>query len=286
MSAIRKEVQIGDCRLLLGDATEIVPLLPAVDAVVTSPPYGQQRDYGKKINDWRALVSGAICPTPHHSTTQVLVNLGLVHREGEVIPYWQDFIADMREDGWRHFGWYVWDQMSGMMGDWNGRLAPSFEFVFHFNRAARKVNKTKPTTTIGKLHSGGTRNVDGSIKLKSHDGKPVQATKIPDSVIRTTRETSNGWESEHPARFPVRFADELIAPFTDVGDSVLDPFMGSGSTGVSCAIQGRKFIGIEIEERYFDLACRRITDAARQPDMFIEPRSPEPKQETLFAGVK
>jgi len=54
------------------------------------------------------------------------------------------------------------------------------------------------------------------------------------------------------------------------GEFVLDPFMGSGTTGVACANLGRKFIGIEIEPKYFDIACKRIEDAYRQGDMFVE----------------
>ena len=65
------------------------------------------------------------------------------------------------------------------------------------------------------------------------------------------------------------------------GQTILDPFMGSGTTGVACVKLGRKFIGIELDEKYFDIACRRIEEAYRQPDMFIE----HPKkiiQETLL----
>ncbi len=62
---------------------------------------------------------------------------------------------------------------------------------------------------------------------------------------------------------------------------ILDPFMGSGTTGVACAKLGRKFIGIEIEPKYFDIACERIRKAYDQPDMFIERPKP-PKQEALL----
>jgi len=285
MSAIKREVVIGDCRLLLGDCLEILPTLGNVDVVVTSPPYGQQRDYGQRVVDWRDLVSTAMLRTPTHRTTQFLVNLGLVHRDGEVVPYWQELIDDMRADSWRHFGWYVWDQGSGMAGDFHGRLAPSHEFVFHFNREPRKPNKTKPTLG-GRQHSGNTRNRDGSSKPKSHDGRPVQPVKIPDSVIRCPRETEPGPNAAHPARFPVRFAVELVEPYTQQGDIVIDPFMGSGTTGVACVKLGRSFIGIEIDEGYFDIACARIRDAHSRPDMFIEAaRAPEPEQQVLFGAA-
>jgi DNA modification methylase len=277
---VRREV-IGDCTLYLGDCLEVLPTLGKVDAVVTSPPYGQQRDYGKKIGDWRALVSTAMQLTPAHETTQILVNLGLVHRAGEVVPYWQDLIGDMRADGWRHFGLYVWDQLSGMTGDWNGRLAPSFEFVFHFNRAARIVNKTKPTLG-GTQHGPGIKRRNGTAVLKSHNGKPYNSRKIPDSVIRAVREQSGGYAAEHPARFPEMLARELIEPFSDDGDTILDPFMGSGTTLVACAKMGRRGIGIEIEPKYFDIAVRRVEEAYRQTDLFVQMQAPKPVQTGMF----
>jgi DNA modification methylase len=64
-------------------------------------------------------------------------------------------------------------------------------------------------------------------------------------------------------------------------ETVLDPFMGSGTTGVACVKLGRKFIGIEIEERYFDIACRRISDAYKQGDFFVERPKPS-KQDAML----
>ena len=64
---------------------------------------------------------------------------------------------------------------------------------------------------------------------------------------------------------------EIVSLFTQPGDTVLDPFMGSGSTGIACLKTGRKFIGIELDNRYFDRACTRIEQFTRQPDMFLKP---------------
>ena len=69
--------------------------------------------------------------------------------------------------------------------------------------------------------------------------------------------------------------------FLPDAETILDPFMGSGTTGVACANLGRKFIGIEIEPKYFDIACRRIEEAYRQPRLFDEPK-PMPVQGTLL----
>lgn len=86
---------------------------------------------------------------------------------------------------------------------------------------------------------------------------------------------------EHPTQKPIelmKFCIELLPPKTK---TICDPFMGSGTTGVACAKLGRSFIGIEREPSYFDIACRRIEAAYKQPDMFI-PRPEAPKQEAML----
>jgi len=71
----------------------------------TSPPYGQQRNYTQGIADWDALMRGVFANLPMADDGQVLVNLGLIHRDNEVIPYWDGWITWMRQQGWRRFGW-------------------------------------------------------------------------------------------------------------------------------------------------------------------------------------
>jgi hypothetical protein len=73
---------------------------------------------------------------------------------------------------------------------------------------------------------------------------------------------------DHPCPFPVEIPRRCAQIFSDPDGTVLDPFMGSGTTGVACANLGRKFIGIEIERKYFDIACERIDNAYRQKRMF------------------
>ena len=87
----------------------------------------------------------------------------------------------------------------------------------------------------------------------------------------------------HPAQFPMAVIDRIIRASSNSNDLILDPFMGSGTTGVACAKMGRKFIGIELDEGYFDIACRRIEQAYKQPDLFIAP-PPKAKQEA-FDGL-
>jgi modification methylase len=77
-------------------------------------------------------------------------------------------------------------------------------------------------------------------------------------------------KNEHPAPFPIDLPARVLE--ATAGKTVLDPFMGSGTTGVACARTGRRFIGIEKDRRWFDLACERIDLASRQPDMIAENR--------------
>lgn len=96
----------------------------------------------------------------------------------------------------------------------------------------------------------------------------------PNDVIFADR-TGNNF---HPTEKPV----ELIKQIVEWTDGVVfDPFMGSGTTGVACVKLGRKFIGIELDPDYFEIACKRIEEAYKQPDLFIEPL-PKPKQEELL----
>ncbi len=86
----------------------------------------------------------------------------------------------------------------------------------------------------------------------------------------------------HPTEKPVPLFSAWVRDFTDVGDTILDPFMGSGTTIVACQKLGRIGIGIEIEEKYFDIACKRVEEAMRQPDLFIETPKHQPVQEVLL----
>ena len=91
----------------------------------------------------------------------------------------------------------------------------------------------------------------------------------PDSFHATDGAERNG----HPCPKPIGQILRLVDRTTLRAETVLDPFMGSGTTGVACANLDRKFIGIELEPKYFDIACRRIEAAYKQPRLFQEPRA-------------
>jgi DNA modification methylase len=267
---------LGPHRLVCGDAAD-----PAVIAVLmqgdcahlcfTSPPYGNQRDYTSGgVKDWDGLMRGVFANLPMANDAQVLVNLGLIHRDNEVVPYWDGWLAWMRQQGWRRFAWYVWDQGPGMPGDWQGRLAPSFEFVFHFNRdtgkPTRRPNKTVPCKHAGQdshLRADGSstcmRGKDGEVGGWAHKGQPTQDTRIPDSVIRVMRHKGKiGAGLDHPAVFPVALPQFVIEAYTDAGDIVFEPFGGSGTTMLAAQQLGRICRSVEIAPEYADVAVLRF----------------------------
>ena len=263
---------IGEHRLICGDATDpavIAALMEAERAALcfTSPPYGSQRDYTNAIVDWDGLMRGVFATLPMAEGGQVLVNLGLIHKDNEFIPYWDGWLEWMRTTGWRRFGWYVWDQGPGLPGDWNGRLAPAFEFVFHFNRQTRQPNKIVPCIYAGRdthlrgdgTSAGGMRNKDGSKTAWNHVGTVTQDTKIPDGVIRIMRHKGKiGQDIDHPAVFPVALPEFVIESYTDRGDIVFEPFGGSGTTLLAAQRTGRSCRAVEIAPEYVDVAVKRF----------------------------
>jgi DNA modification methylase len=182
----------------------------------------------------------------------------MIHQDGEWLPYWDGWIAWMRAQGWRRFGWYVWDQTFGMPGANHGRLADSHEFIFHFNKVADRTRKTVAkldrSTKLRVSHVGRTR--EGAVyrpTLSSTD-----PYKVPDSVIRgISRHQQRGIEMAHPAVFPVALPTEFIKAFSDPGDIVIDPFIGSGSTLLAAEITDRFCLGIEIAPAYCDVVVKR-----------------------------
>lgn len=269
---------MGRHRLMCGDSTnpqhlERLMQGEVADFCFTSPPYGQQRNYELDggVSDWDALMQGVFGILPVSAEAQVLVNLGLVHKAGECISYWDGWIEWMRAAGWRRFGWYVWDQGWGMQGDWQGRLAPSHEWVFHFNRHAGEVNRTvpkKPENIKDKTGIKNYRKGDGSNGMNSVNASPKSALhthKIPDSVIRITRHTGGlGDAGSHPAVFPVDLVSEMLTAFTKPDQIVFEPFSGSGTALISAQKNGRSCRACEIAPSYVDVAIKRWQKFAQQ----------------------
>jgi DNA modification methylase len=199
---------------------------------------------------------GVFANLPMTDAGQVLVNLGLIHREGEWVPYWDEWIDWMREHGWRRFGWYVWDKKAALPGDWSGRLAPRHEWVFHFNRQSVDAMKVEECATAGQVISGpAPRGKDGKRKPMHGDGNLRNDMRIRDSVCVVSK-TAGG---DHPAVMPVGLPEFYIESWPGV--NVYDPFLGSGTTMVAAQNLGRKCYGIEIAPAYCAVILERMATA-------------------------
>ncbi len=224
MNPWKKEVIIGDCRLLLGDCLEILPTLEKVDAVIADPPYGIGADKNLRANTKRG---SAVAPSKDYgaanwdSKPPEQATLDELSSAGSWSIFWGG--------NYFRFGpsacWLVWDKDNGDNGYADCELA--------WTNLPRAVRKFK-WRWMGML-----QELAGSKKE----------------------------ERLHPTQKPVALLEWCIKLCPE-SDSILDPFMGSGTTGVACANLGRKFIGIEIEPKYFDIACERITNAYRQERLF------------------
>lgn len=117
---------------------------------------------------------------------------------------------------------------------------------------------------------------DGELAWTSHHG----ALRVFD-LNRVSLMTDG---AQHPTQKPVEIMKWSIQQL-ERPSTILDPFMGSGTTGVACVKLGRKFIGIEIDPGYFEIACKRIRDAYAQPDMFIEQEKPKPAEQLSLIGA-
>lgn len=273
--------RMGEHRLLCGDSTDgaaIARLMESERAALlfTSPPYGNQRNYTTGgIGDWEALMRGVFGRLDEVMAQdgQVLVNLGMIHRDNEWQPYWNGWLDWMRASGWRRFGFYVWDQGPGLPGDWNGRLAPAFELLFHFNRQTRKANKIVPCKWAGDIKDshGGMRGKDGTVRKWIHAGQGVQETRIPDNVLRITRHKTCGIETEHPAVFHVALPEFVMNTYCNQNDIVFEPFAGSGTTLVAGERARRRVRAIELAPEYVDIALLRWVSTFPQRSITLEP---------------
>ena len=228
-AVIKRSEIVGDCVLYLGDAAEILPLLPRVDAVLTDPPYGIGAGTG----------------------------IGKVTKEGSDFrgkEQWDDAVPTKT----------FFDQLRAISdrqiicGGNYFDLPPSKCFLVW--------DKVQPQEFSLAMAEQAWTNIDS-----------------PAKIFRWKSMSINGGAPKlHPTQKPENLMDWCVG-FLGGARTILDPFMGSGTTLVSCAKKRLVGIGIERDPAYFDIACERIRKAYAQPDMFIESaRVPEPTQEALL----
>jgi DNA modification methylase len=246
----RKEVLAEGVELYLGDCREILPTLSVrATAVVTDPPYkltsGGKTPGGMQggwMTDYSNDGSPVICDI---SWAEIM---SLLHGA-----------TDKNADA------YVMANDKNINEALNAAAAAGFRFhnLLVWDKVTAVANRwyMKNCEFILYLYKGAA--------IRINDAGSKQLYRVPQVD-----------ESPHPTEKPVGLMGHYINNSTKPCEIVLDPFMGVGSTGVAAARAHRGFVGIEIDEKWFDIACRRIAAALDAPDMFVEPPKPA-KQEAL-----
>lgn len=223
-----EKVEIGRATLYLGDCREVLPTLSGIDAVVTDPPYGIGHCYGD------GGLSGGINWTSGRKPKRRFANVTIVGDDtsfdpGPILTLGVPSILW----GANHFA---------------DKLPPSPQWLIWDKRTDAATGKWDYSDC-----EIGWCSLRGPARIFRH---------VWMGALRAGEENQGKYQKEHPTQKPVALMRWCVERLQ--GRTILDPFMGSGTTGVACMNLGRRFIGIEIESRYFEIACRRIEQAQKQ----------------------
>jgi len=254
--------------LLMGDCLDVMPTIAAgsVDLTVTSPPYDNLRTYNASLNDWGPAKWQAIIAELYRLTMAggvVVWNVADATIDGsETGTSFRQALHAM-DCGFRLHDTMIWAKPTfSAVGALTARYAPVFEYMFVFSKGAPKTFnpiKDRPNKSAGQFRKGPT--------IRGADGVMI---RNKDAEIRPFGQRFNIWEmatvsqkgdGAHPAPFPEALARDHILSWSNPGDMVFDPFLGSGTTGVAARNTGRRFIGIERDPDYFAICQRRILPA-------------------------
>lgn len=245
--------KIGDITLILGDCLSVMPLLGKVDMVATDPPY--------------KLTCGG-----NHGSLGGKLSVENYDNKGGIVACdldWPDFMPKIYDVLRDHAHAYIMANNRHVQNLLNS--AEDAGFRFH-----NLLVWNKGTATPNRWYMKNLEFTGFFFKGKAffiNDCGSTQLHKIP-----------NPLNEPHPTSKPSDLISVYVKNSSQRGETVLDPFMGIGSSMVACAKLGRKGIGIELDPEYFEIACKRVQAAYDQPDLFIEPPKPQPTQEGFDLG--
>lgn len=218
---------LNDMTLLQGDCLELMKGIPdeSVDLILTDPPYGINFISNHRKEKYDAIKNDE-CLNWLDAFVDSIYKILKENTAVYCFCSWHNVDVFKRafEKKFKLKNIIVWEKNNTSMGDLKGSYAPKYELVIFAHKGRRLLN--------------GFRYAD---------------------VIKATR-TGNKY---HPTEKPVDLLKLFVSESSNTGDVVFDPFMGSGSTGVACINTGRKFIGMELDKQYFDIAVNRIAEARR-----------------------
>ena len=250
--------------LIQGDCLEKMNDIPdwSVDLTVTSPPYDNLRTYngnnaqwGEHV--WKSVIEGLYRVTKEGGVVVWVVGDATIKGSETGTSFKQALFA--MECGFNLHDTMIWNKGKfSAVGALRTRYAPVFEYMFIFTKgkiATFNPLKDRKNKTAGRAVSGNIRQKDGSMKPKSTVGN---ITAKYGQRFNIWYNAPKQYNNEHPAPFPEKLAHDHIISWSNEGDTVLDPFMGSCTTGVACKNLNRNFIGIELDPEYFKIAEKRI----------------------------
>jgi len=253
----------------LGDSEELLKSIEdnSVDLIVTSPPYADQRKatYGgishNKYVEWFLPISKELLRVLKPTGTFIL-NIKEKVVDGERSTYVMELILEMRKQGWLWTEEFIWHKKNCYPGKWSNRFRDAWERLLQFNKS-KKINMYQDAVKvpIGDWANGRLKNLSETDKIRDNAkngsgfGKNIsnwvgKDTVYPTNVVHLSTECNN---KNHSAAFPDTLPEWFIKLFTKENDTVLDPFMGSGTTNFVAQRMNRNSIGIEILPEYYNM---------------------------------
>jgi len=264
---IRTDLHFGDCTQVLTDLPD-----DSVDLIFTSPPYADQRKqtYGGFHPDdyveWFLPISEQLLRVLKPTGTFVL-NIKEKVVNGERSIYVMELILEMRKQGWFWTEEFIWHKKNSYPGKWPNRFRDSWERLIQFNKSKQfYMNQEAVMVPMGDWSKSRLKNLSETDKVRdtskvgSGFGKNIsnwldRDMAYPTNVLHLATECNN---KKHSAAFPEALPEWFIKLFTQEGDTVLDPFMGSGTTNAVAQRMKRHSIGIEIVEEYYSMVQKEL----------------------------
>jgi site-specific DNA-methyltransferase (adenine-specific) len=242
-------------QIICGDCLEVMKDIPdkSIDLVLTSPPYDNLRDYNGYSFDFEGIAKELFRIVKDGGVVVWVVGDATVNGSETGTSFKQALY--FKEIGFNLHDTMIWNKDGGGAVGSNKCYTQNWEFMFVFSKGTPKsINLIydKPNKSFGQDKSGvGRRLVSGEHKIEKRKPSAEFSRRNNYWYIPTER-------GEHPAVFPEKLAEDHILSWSNEGDTVLDPFAGSGTTLKMARLLNRNFIGIEISEKYCEIARQRL----------------------------
>lgn len=260
--------------IYLGDSKEKLKLLSdnSVDLIVTSPPYADQRKstYGgihpDKYVEWFLPISKQLLRVLKPTGTFIL-NIKEKVSEGERSTYVMELILAMRKQGWLWTEEFIWHKKNSYPGKWPNRFRDSWERLLQFNKDKKfNMYQEEVMVPMGDWAKNRLKNLSETDKKRDNSkvgsgfGKNIsnwldRDKAYPTNVLHLATECNN---KNHSAAFPEELPEWFIKLFTKQNDTVLDPFMGSGTTLIVANRMKRNSIGIDVVPEYYEMVRKQL----------------------------